>query len=77
MNDIPRLELARRAGVEPALVDRLVELGILVPGSGDVFSTSDARRARFMQTLRVCPASCGCIRSAARVSAAAHRRDMG
>src|SRR5436309_1632408 len=51
MSDIPRPELARRAGVEPALVDRLVDLGLLTPADGDLFSSADVRVARFMQTI--------------------------
>ena len=39
------------AGVEPDYVDRLIELGILRPGTGDVFSTGDVRRARWVRGL--------------------------
>jgi adenylate cyclase len=42
--------MARRAGVDPDYVDRLVELGLLKPGSGDTFSPGDARRARWVQS---------------------------
>jgi adenylate cyclase len=45
-----RQEVAERAGVEPDYVDRLVELGILRPGSGTTFSTGDIRRARWVQS---------------------------
>jgi class 3 adenylate cyclase len=45
-----RKEVARRAGVDPGYVDRLVELGILTPGSGDTFSPGDVRRARWVQS---------------------------
>jgi adenylate cyclase len=45
-----RQEVARRAGVDPGYVDRLVELGILKPGSDDSFSTGDVRRARWVQS---------------------------
>jgi len=45
-----RQEVARRAGVDPDYVDRLVELGILKPGSGGTFSPGDARRARWVQS---------------------------
>jgi hypothetical protein len=45
-----RLEVAGRAGVEPDYVDRLVDLGILRPGSGTTFSTGDIRRARWVQS---------------------------
>jgi adenylate cyclase len=43
-------EVASRAGVEPALVDRLCELGLLVP-SPDGLSEGDVRRARILQAL--------------------------
>jgi class 3 adenylate cyclase len=46
-----RQELARRAGVEPGYVDRLIELGILRPGPGDEFSQGDVLRARWVQSL--------------------------
>jgi adenylate cyclase len=45
-----RREVARRAGVDPEYVDRLVELGILTPGSGDTFSPGDVRRARWVRS---------------------------
>jgi adenylate cyclase len=48
-----RQEVARRAGVEPVYVDRLVELGILRPGIGDDFSQGDVRRARWVRGLEV------------------------
>jgi adenylate cyclase len=46
-----RQEVARRAGVDPGYVDRLVELGILRPGEGDTFSQGDVRRARWVHSL--------------------------
>ncbi len=46
-----RQEVARRAGVDPDYVDRLVELGLLTPGTGDAFSPSDVRRARWVRSL--------------------------
>jgi adenylate cyclase len=46
-----RQEVAQRAGVDPDPVDRLVELGILTPAAGEVFSPGDARRARWVQSL--------------------------
>jgi adenylate cyclase len=46
-----RQEVARRAGVDPEYVDRLVELGILRPGTGDAFSPGDVRRARWVRGL--------------------------
>jgi adenylate cyclase len=46
-----RQQVARRAGVDPEYVDRLVELGILTPAAGDAFSPADALRARWVQSL--------------------------
>ena len=46
-----RQEVARRAGVDPGYVDRLVELGILRPVAGGAFSHGDARRARWVHGL--------------------------
>jgi adenylate cyclase len=46
-----RQEVAQRAGVEPAYVDRLVELGILRPGAGEAFSPGDVLRGRWLQSL--------------------------
>jgi len=46
-----RKEVARRAGVDPEYVDRLVELGILRPGREDEFSPGDVRRARWVRSL--------------------------
>ena len=43
--------MARKAGVDPGYVDHLVELGILKPGNGDVFSAGDVRKARWIQSL--------------------------
>ncbi|MGH2574018.1 MAG: adenylate/guanylate cyclase domain-containing protein [Actinomycetota bacterium] len=51
MRELSRQEVAGRAGVDPEHVDRLVELGILRPGTGDTFSPGDARRARWIQSL--------------------------
>jgi class 3 adenylate cyclase len=42
--------MAAKAGVDPDYVDRLVELGILSPGSGNTFSAGDVRRARWVQS---------------------------
>ena len=50
MGQHSRQEVAERAGVDPGYVDRLVELGILKPGSGNTFSTGDVRRARWVQS---------------------------
>jgi class 3 adenylate cyclase len=46
-----RQEVAQRAGVGPDYVDRLVEVGILMPAAGDAFSPGDVLRARWMQSL--------------------------
>jgi adenylate cyclase len=46
-----RQEVARRAGVDPDYVDRLVELGIVTPGPGDAYSRGDVRRARWVHNL--------------------------
>jgi class 3 adenylate cyclase len=45
-----RQEVAWRAGVDTDYVDRLVELGILRPGTGDTFSSGDVRRARWVHS---------------------------
>ena len=45
-----RRDVARRAGVEPEYVDRLVELGILKPDTGNA-SAGDVRRARWVHSL--------------------------
>jgi adenylate cyclase len=45
-----RQDVARRAGVDPEYVDRLVELGILTPGPEDAFTTGDVRRARWVRS---------------------------
>ncbi len=51
MSEHSRQEVARKAGVDPGYLDHLVELGILKPGKGDVFSAGDVRRARWIQSL--------------------------
>jgi adenylate cyclase len=45
-----RQDVARKAGVEPAYVDRLVDLGFLTPGAEGGFSTGDVRRARWVRS---------------------------
>ena len=50
MGEHSRQEVARRAGVDTDYVDRLVELGILRPGTGDTFSPGDVRRARWVHS---------------------------
>ncbi len=51
MADYSRPEAAKRAGVEPAYLDRLIELGIIAPGAGDRLSKGDLRRAQMARTL--------------------------
>ena len=51
MAEHSREEVARRAGVDPDYVDRLVELGILRPGAGGAFSQGDSRKARWVRGL--------------------------
>jgi adenylate cyclase len=46
-----RQEVARRAGVDPEYIDRLVELGILRPGTGGMFSQGDVRKALWVHSL--------------------------
>lgn len=50
MATFTRTDLARRAGVEPSLIDRLCELEILTEVDGR-FSEGDMRRARIMHSL--------------------------
>jgi hypothetical protein len=51
MAEYSRPEAAKRAGFEPAYLDRLIELGIIAPGAGDRLSTGDVRRAQMARTL--------------------------
>jgi len=44
-------EAAKRAGVEPSYIDRLMELGIITPDVSDQLSKGDVRRAQMAQTL--------------------------
>ena len=46
-----RAEVADRAGVDPAFVDRLVELGVMSP-KPDRFSVGDVRRVRLIHSLQ-------------------------
>lgn len=46
-----RNEVAEKAGVDIDYVDRLVEARILTPDTGDTFSPSDVRRARWVRSL--------------------------
>ena len=50
MTGLSKQDVADRAGVDPDYVDRLVELGILRPGSGNTFSPGDVRRAGWVQS---------------------------
>jgi adenylate cyclase len=50
VGDHSRQDVARRAGVDPDYVDRLIELGILKP-EGDVLSPGDVLRARWVHGL--------------------------
>jgi adenylate cyclase len=47
---LSKRDVADRAGVDPDYVDRLVEVGIVEPGSGATFSPGDVRRARWVQS---------------------------
>jgi hypothetical protein len=51
VNGYSRQEVAQRAGVDADYVDRLVELGILTPGTADELSSGDVLRARWVQGL--------------------------
>ncbi|MFN8234152.1 MAG: adenylate/guanylate cyclase domain-containing protein [Actinomycetota bacterium] len=51
MTTSSRDEAARRAGVEPSYVDRLVELGVLVPAEPGRFTAGDVRRVQLTATL--------------------------
>ena len=51
MSGYSRQEVAQRAGVNADYVDRLVELGILTPGTADGFSPGDVLTARWVQGL--------------------------
>ena len=49
MSTLTPKEVALRAGVDPAYIDRLVELGILAPTEADAFSPGDVLRARWVR----------------------------
>jgi adenylate cyclase len=51
MTDYSRAEVAKRAGVEPGYIDRLIELGIITPDATDHLTKGDVRRAQMAQTL--------------------------
>jgi class 3 adenylate cyclase len=46
-----RQALAERAGVDAAVIDRLVDLGIVTPLEGDAYTVGDARRIRVAESL--------------------------
>jgi adenylate cyclase len=51
MTRFDKAAVADRGGVDPSLVERLIELGIVVPGTDGLFSVGDLRRVKLMQTL--------------------------
>jgi adenylate cyclase len=51
MPEYSRAEAANRAGVDPAYVDRLIELGIIAPDASDQLTKGDVRRVQMAQTL--------------------------
>jgi adenylate cyclase len=51
MAEYSRAEAAQRAGLEPAYIDRLIELSIIVPDADDLLTKGDVRRAQMAQTL--------------------------
>jgi adenylate cyclase len=51
MTTYERDEAARRCGCDRAYLDRLIELGVLVPDAGDRLSIGDLRRAQMARTL--------------------------
>jgi class 3 adenylate cyclase len=65
MSEHSRQEVSRTAGVEAGYVDDLVQLGLLTPGEGDIFSSGDVRRARWIHSLE--EAGVGLVEMAAAV----------
>ena len=51
MDDLTRAQAANKAGVEPAYLDRLIELGIIQPSHQDRLTRGDVRRAKMAETL--------------------------
>jgi class 3 adenylate cyclase len=49
VSPLSRAEVGRKAGVDPAYIDRLVEVGILAPSEPDAFSPGDVLRARWVR----------------------------
>jgi hypothetical protein len=51
VGELTRDDVARKAGVDIEYLDRLLELGFLMPGPGDAFTNGDVRRARWIRSL--------------------------
>jgi adenylate cyclase len=51
MGELTRAQAADGAGVEPAYLDRLIELGIIQPGVDERLTRGDVRRAKMAETL--------------------------
>ena len=51
MSDLTRTEAAHKAGLDPAYLDRLIELGIIAPDANGRLTRGDVRRARMAETL--------------------------
>lgn len=51
MTRLTRDDVASKAGVEPAYVDHLVDLGLITPAQDDSFSSGDVFRARWIRSL--------------------------
>jgi adenylate cyclase len=51
MTDFTRAEAARRAGLDAAYLDRLIELDLITPDDQDRLRKADVRRAKLVQTL--------------------------
>jgi hypothetical protein len=51
MAELTRALAADKAGVEPGYVDRLIELGIVVPDGDERLTTGDVRRTQMARTL--------------------------
>lgn len=51
MAELTRAQAADKAGVEPEYVDRLIQLGVVVPDGDHRLTTGDVRRAQLARTL--------------------------
>jgi adenylate cyclase len=51
MAEFTRADAAKRAGLEPDYLDRLIGLGLIKPDAEDRLTKSDVRKAKMMQTL--------------------------